>query len=147
MGVQPADVGPAVRRQPVRAAGAAEQLQDPQQEDGQTELAGEPPQVQERQEVHVLQGEGDVEEAGGDELPQGPQEPSPLGHGAPGESLGQSHQQAFAEHVDVVGPAPVQRQVGQHGGAEGVRYGAALHPGQEAGAWTVLRQVQTGPVL
>lgn len=58
--------------------------------------------------------------ARGDQLPQDSQQSGPLGDGAPGQGLGQSHQQAFAEHTHVVGPASVQREVGQHGGLQRV---------------------------
>lgn len=124
------------------AAGAAEQLEDPQQQHRQPQVTGELPEVEERQEVHVLQGEGRVEAAGGDELPEEPQQPAPLRDGAAGQRLRQSHQQTLAEHVHVVGSAAVQGQAGQHGGLQRVGHSAALHPGQETSAQSILRQVR-----
>lgn len=131
----------------MRAAGPAEQLKDSKQEDGQAELTGKPPQIQEGQIVHVLKREGNVEAARGDQLPQDPLQSGPLRYGAPGQGLGQSQQQAFAKHTEVVGPAPVHREMGQHGGLQGVGYSTALHPSQKTCTLAILRQIQPGPLL
>lgn len=61
-----------------------------------------------------------MEAARADELPQDSQQSGPLGDGAAGQGLGQSHQQAFAEHADMVKPMLVQRETGQHGGLQRV---------------------------
>lgn len=82
-----------------------------------------------------------------DELPQDAQQPGPLRQGAPGQGLGQSHQQAFAEHNDVVKLVLVQRQMRHHGGLEGVRDSTAFHPGKKTSALAVLGQIQATPLL
>ncbi|KAG9334126.1 hypothetical protein JZ751_009096, partial [Albula glossodonta] len=89
---------PASGRQPVLTAGPTQELQYPQQQHRQAQLAGEGTKVKQGKEIDVLQGIRHIEPAGLQQLSHRTQKPPPLFHCAPWQRLRHGNQQAFAEH-------------------------------------------------